>query len=460
MGGLADRFDGGDGNVGTASGDVPPIIDDNNGKNVCREVFECISPTADVLETHKNSRIILSGITVVKYRIRPYSYGLIRPFVTVTVANLGNNGLGFSSDFQLAGHRTSFKIKERGFVAQGTIVQALRATDPPVTVTKLGLGNTTDPSVTVTVAYIQSAVKTLYIGGIFGPGCAAIPQILATCTGVTSVVVGQDVTPYLASLNAIQSLSSLSVDLGPIFENQPMEFPQPMFRQLTHLEVGNSLWDPETVQKFCTGLTLLSHLTHISFSRVKSIDRFHLRLRKTPLPRLVCTVFRSTADYERKNHWPASDDPRFVTVGEEATWEKRQHDLMDGSSYWAIAEAFVSAKRAGQIRQPWGRAPDRMSDGCSYRTAVFQSIQLYVILPIPPPPKQARGTGKRNFRHGVEKLNLGHPRVFLKWVIFRRTLHSDTKFLLRMAKIGRKRMDAVIFQTLELGRPTESRAKI
>jgi len=48
------------------------------------------------------------------------------PFVTVTVANLGNNGLGFSSDFQLAGHRTSFKIKERGFVAQGTIVQALR----------------------------------------------------------------------------------------------------------------------------------------------------------------------------------------------------------------------------------------------------------------------------------------------------------------------------------------------
>ncbi|KAJ6496063.1 hypothetical protein C8R45DRAFT_926589 [Mycena sanguinolenta] len=51
------------------------------------------------------------------------------PFVTVTVANLGNNGLGFSVFF--------------------------KATDPPVTVTKLGLGNATDPSVTVTVAYIQ-----------------------------------------------------------------------------------------------------------------------------------------------------------------------------------------------------------------------------------------------------------------------------------------------------------------
>jgi hypothetical protein len=32
MSGMADRFDGGDGSVGTASGDVPPIADDNNGK--------------------------------------------------------------------------------------------------------------------------------------------------------------------------------------------------------------------------------------------------------------------------------------------------------------------------------------------------------------------------------------------------------------------------------------------
>ncbi|KAF7345701.1 hypothetical protein MVEN_01590100 [Mycena venus] len=207
-------------------------------------------------------------------------------------------------------------------------------------------------------------VKTLHVEGIFPPQSEVIiPQILAACTGVTSLVVAFGIIPHLSALNTLKSLSSLSINVRPLLEYYPKDFPQAMFHDLTHLQIQDSLWEPEATQAFCTGLTLMSRLTHLSFNSVRWIDRLHLGLRNAPLQRLMCIVLLCSPDGERRNHWPSSDDPRFVCIGEENYWVDWQRGALTGKNYWTLAEAFIAAKRAGEICVPWGRAPDRMRDG-------------------------------------------------------------------------------------------------
>lgn len=228
-------------------------------------------------------------------------------------------------------------------------------------------------------------VKILRVEGIFPSQSEVIvPQILAACTGVTSLVVAFGITPYLSALNSLESLSALSTSVRPLLEYHPKDFPQPMFRNLTHLQIQDSLSEPEMIHALCTGLTLIPRLTHLAFNSSRWIDTLHLWLRKASLQRLVCIVLLCSPDGERKNHWPPSDDPRFVCIGEENYWVDWQRGALTGKNYWTLAEAFIAAKRAGEIRgkhptlffflspnrsifppssAPWGRAPDRIRDG-------------------------------------------------------------------------------------------------
>jgi hypothetical protein len=85
----------------------------------------------------------------------------------------------------------------------------------------------------------------------------------------------------------------------------------------------------------------------------------HRELRNAHLQRLVCIIFLCSSDDERKNHWPASDDLRFVTIAQENFWVDWQRGLLTGKDYWTLAEAFIAAKRAEQIRSKRSRLPLR-----------------------------------------------------------------------------------------------------
>jgi hypothetical protein len=85
----------------------------------------------------------------------------------------------------------------------------------------------------------------------------------------------------------------------------------------------------------------------------------HRELRNAHLQRLVCIIFLCSSDDERKNHWPASDDLRFVTIAQENFWVDWQRGILTGKDYWTLAEAFIAAKRAEQIRSKRSRPPLR-----------------------------------------------------------------------------------------------------
>ncbi|KAJ6552879.1 hypothetical protein B0H19DRAFT_1155124 [Mycena capillaripes] len=215
-------------------------------------------------------------------------------------------------------------------------------------------------------SFFHFNVETLYIGGIFSPQSEVfVPPILAACTGVTSLVVAISVLPHLSALNALQSLSRLSIDLKGLYEHYPLDFPQPMFRNLMHLEITGFLWTRQAthIPALCTGLTLIPHLTHLAFRQITWIDALHLQLRNAPLQRLMCIIFLCSSDGEKKSSWPSSADQRFVTIGQENFWIDWQRGILAGKDYWTLAEAFIAAKRAREIRTPCGRTPDSMSAG-------------------------------------------------------------------------------------------------
>jgi hypothetical protein len=124
------------------------------------------------------------------------------------------------------------------------------------------------------------------------------------------------------------------------------------FRDLTHLELLGLDADWQEDEDVCTRLALIPHLTHISFYSAPFENTvFHAALHADT--RLHCFVFfeSKTVHLEYIDEaGPLLGDDRLVCMEQEedfrVDWLRGAHT---GYDYWALAEAFIAAKRAGKV---------------------------------------------------------------------------------------------------------------
>lgn len=175
-----------------------------------------------------------------------------------------------------------------------------------------------------------------------------INTVLTTCSGVTNLFLcGAAVGPSV--LSGMHSLQKLNASLSLIFSYRAVDITHSMFRNITHLEIFDSYFDDVSMW---TRVSLVPHLTHLAFNFPDILIACPGILQACPkLQYLVFLPTPALSDIttHAKQCELLREDIRFVAMmcrQFEADWKMGAYS---GEDYWARAEAFVAAKRAGTI---------------------------------------------------------------------------------------------------------------
>ncbi|KAJ6585899.1 hypothetical protein B0H19DRAFT_1250656 [Mycena capillaripes] len=171
--------------------------------------------------------------------------------------------------------------------------------------------------------------------------------ILAACPRVRNLFVLDDLTPqYLPILSQLDCLLRLAIDqidLESLFEPSAIDFGEPLFRNLTHLELLDGSLD------LPSDVALIPNLTHIAFNTNSGIAALHSRTHANA--RLRCIVFLRPSHLGEESI-PFSDT-RLVCIRQTNFRADWLSGATTGVDYWALADAFIAAKQAGKIDRSW-----------------------------------------------------------------------------------------------------------
>ncbi|KAJ6512368.1 hypothetical protein DFH09DRAFT_1197302 [Mycena vulgaris] len=193
-------------------------------------------------------------------------------------------------------------------------------------------------------SFYQRSVRHLFIDPVAGDSMDDVKIILTTCSGVTRLFLNSSDMIDLAF--SCKNLHPHRLHTHFNLRQRPVDFAHPLFRNITHLEIFDSV--PEMSP---SGLFLLPHLTHLTFIWRSMLPLFPEILRGCQ--KLQYLVFLTTVEEEITEAAAECEgmrgDPRFVVMScfqFERDWRR---GALTGDDYWACAEAFVAAKRAGKI---------------------------------------------------------------------------------------------------------------
>ncbi|KAJ7744023.1 hypothetical protein DFH07DRAFT_1063448 [Mycena maculata] len=174
-----------------------------------------------------------------------------------------------------------------------------------------------------------------------------LDTVLKACTGITSLVASTGLIDNLSTLASLDSLRRLTIDLREVFETNPQNcFAHSLFRNITHLEII------EFPNDQFTGITLIPHLTHFAFNDAGLCatlrPAFHSCARLTCII-LLCGVTAAKTDVVMVVVQPLLEDGRFVIISQSNFREDWYRSVYMGNGYWALADAFLAARRAGKV---------------------------------------------------------------------------------------------------------------
>jgi hypothetical protein len=156
---------------------------------------------------------------------------------------------------------------------------------------------------------------------------------------------------YLPILNRLECLHRLTLD-DALFGDDPLDFSQPLFRNLTHLEISD-YYDDDMGANIGEGLGMgmVPHLTHLAFNTTEVDAGMHPQIRAHS--RLKCIVFLISHSTARRtllpDRHPDSDDDRFVLIQQRNIRRGWFRGAAGRRDYWELAEEFLAARRAGTI---------------------------------------------------------------------------------------------------------------
>ncbi|KAJ7758882.1 hypothetical protein B0H14DRAFT_3895977 [Mycena olivaceomarginata] len=159
---------------------------------------------------------------------------------------------------------------------------------------------------------------------------------------------------YLPILNRLECLRRLTLD-DALFGDAPLDFSQPLFRHLTHLEILDSYDDGDDMGNANIGgasARAWSRISHTSPSTPPWPPRRCTR-RPAHTPAWNASCFSSPTRTARRTLLPArhpdSDDDRFVLVQQRNFRRGWFRGAAGRRDYWELAEEFLAARRAGTI---------------------------------------------------------------------------------------------------------------
>ncbi|KAJ7617737.1 hypothetical protein FB45DRAFT_1063362 [Roridomyces roridus] len=152
----------------------------------------------------------------------------------------------------------------------------------------------------------------------------------------------------LPILNRMQSLTRLAFT-SVLFPDGPIDFSQPLFRNLTHLEVAQN-WSPAVSAHIGGHLALLPNLTHFAFWS----DHIDIPVNSQIVEntRLKCIVWIIADAIARKGipeTHPSAEDDRFVMVRVKNLRRAWFRGAAGRRDHWQLAEEFIAKKRRGEI---------------------------------------------------------------------------------------------------------------
>ncbi|KAJ7339058.1 hypothetical protein DFH08DRAFT_876067 [Mycena albidolilacea] len=193
-------------------------------------------------------------------------------------------------------------------------------------------------------------VKHLFIGA--GLDDSEAEGWLAACPNIINLFIQFSSTPLLRVLNALHGVRCLTIDVCAICGT---DIPHILFLAVTHLELLElSTIHREDAVRLSQNLALIPHLTHIALN--PNLDRMVSHAALAADTRLQCIAFLWSSPYALGDTSPLLNDARFVCIQ-----QSMEHHLdyrtdwlrgaVGGDDYWALADTFIAARRAGKVER-------------------------------------------------------------------------------------------------------------
>ncbi|KAJ7657360.1 hypothetical protein DFH06DRAFT_1328172 [Mycena polygramma] len=187
--------------------------------------------------------------------------------------------------------------------------------------------------------FFARSVHRLYLGHAFDE----LRVIVAACTGVTDLFIDFKVLNpgihLLNVLNKMTSLRRLTLEIDRLYDGSPVNFSDPLFRNITHLEILDPVFNQNVA--VWASITSIPNLTHLAFSDPNFCPVLGLALNNSD--QLECLVFLSPSEHQLAT--PLTADIRFVISGPVEKFEVDWQLGGDGRDYWARADTVIAARR-------------------------------------------------------------------------------------------------------------------
>ncbi|KAJ7784961.1 hypothetical protein DFH07DRAFT_872923 [Mycena maculata] len=198
--------------------------------------------------------------------------------------------------------------------------------------------------------FLHNAVRYLFIGSPPTPTDQEWLEngkaILSACTGLKDLASLADLAPHEDILQNLR-LEHFTLHLDALFPLEPANFAHPVFTHVTHLELLGQHGQMEE----WAGIASMPHLTHLSFEALaqcgplskvlRTCERMECLLLLLGVYHLAHTAFAESTGI--------TEDVRFVMMVPKTWHAYWQLGAAGDKTYWTLAEAFISAKRAGKI---------------------------------------------------------------------------------------------------------------
>jgi hypothetical protein len=195
--------------------------------------------------------------------------------------------------------------------------------------------------------FLHKAVRNLFLD--YSVDRSAAESFLAACSGIRNLFALFNADGYMRYLGILQDVQVLAIDVKAIFERVNVDVPHPLFLNVTHLELLDMTdISAEKAADVCAHLASIPRLTHVALNITLHDIVSHTDLQADT--RLKCIVFLSSQPGRMEDTSPLCGDARFVFIQQtedcRLDWVR---GATTGDDYWALADAFIAARRAGKI---------------------------------------------------------------------------------------------------------------
>ncbi|KAF7359812.1 hypothetical protein MVEN_00706400 [Mycena venus] len=193
--------------------------------------------------------------------------------------------------------------------------------------------------------FLQRSVRHLFVENI---PPTAVESILRACNHVTNVFEYFTPTPHPRTLRALQHLRRLTIGLPQFLQRFTLDDnAAEVFQKITHLELMDT-YNDATIEDLCVRLRFMQHLTHVAVNSFSNDVLLYNTFRSQQ--NLQCIVILIQNPVKTVDTHALTDDDRFVCIHQQTSYRVDWLRGADtGEDSWALADAFIAARRAGKV---------------------------------------------------------------------------------------------------------------